>query len=106
MQGVSEWPNICSLCLSFVVFLLYAGAENYLGTWAVNFVDTSILRYNVLTPIQLTGISSLVGILCQVYQCLSTMDKLSAVVMLLWSLLFVIHNFEILLHFHPKVYYF
>lgn len=104
MQNISSWPNMCSLCLSFIVFLLSLGAESYfIGDWPIKFVDLSIFHNSGLTIIHSIAIVSLCGTICQVYQCLSTMNKLSSVVMLLWAFLFAINNFEILINFKPKV---
>lgn len=106
VYNISDWPNICSLCLSFIVFLLSSKTENYLDkNWTTKFIDALFFNDNrtSITISQLIGAVSLGGVLCQVYQCLNTMDKLSAVVMLFWSLLFATNNFEILIHYKPKV---
>lgn len=102
IQDASNWLNLFSICLSVIICLLSVGAEDYLNSWAAKFVYTPIF-HNSLTVARSIAITSLIGILCQVYQCLNTMDKLSAITMLLWSSVFVINNFEILNHFQPKV---
>lgn len=106
MQHVSSWPNICSLCLSVIVFLLSLGAEDYLRDWPTKFIDITIFHNPGITIIRSISTASLCGAICQIYQCLSTMDKLSSVVMLLWASLFAINNFEILTNFKPKVHNF
>lgn len=106
LQGIqdgSNWPNICSICLSLIIFILSASVENHFNDWAAKFVYTPIF-HNSLIVTRSIGIASLVGILCQVYQCLNTMDKLSAITLLLWASVFVINNFEILNHLQPKVF--
>lgn len=103
MQNNCVWPDVCSLCLSFIVSLLSFGAEKYLSDWAANLIDTSISISSVVTTTRSVGFISLSGIICQTYQCLTTMNKLNAVIMLLWSSLFTINNFEIFLNFKPKV---
>lgn len=89
--------------LSTIVLLLSSSAKNYLNNWSTKFIDTSTFDNSVVTVSYSIGMASLGGILCQVYHCLITMDKLSAIVMLLWSLLFVINNFQIFINFKPKV---
>lgn len=106
MQDVSSWPNICSLCLSVIVFLLSLDAENYLRDWPAKFIDISIFHNSGITIIHLIATASLSGTICQIYQCLRAMDKLSSVVMLLWASLFAINNFEILTNFKSKVHSF
>lgn len=104
LQGIqdgSNWPNLCSICLSMIICVLCV--ENHINDWTAKFVYTPIF-HNSLTVTRSIGIASLVGILCQVYQCLNAMDKLSAITLLLWSSVFVINNFEILNHFQPKVF--
>lgn len=103
MQNVGEWPDICSLCLSLIVFLLSLSTEKYFSDWIAKFIDTSVAASSVISVTRSVGLISLNGIICQTYQCLSTMNKLNAVVMLLWSSLFTINNFEILLNYKPKV---
>lgn len=95
----SDWPNILSLCLSVVVGVLSAIVENYFGKWT----SINASNYDSIVLSRSIGMASLGGILCQVYQCLSTMDKLSAVLMLLWSSLFSINNFEIVKNFESRV---
>lgn len=106
LQGIhdgSNWPNMCSICLSVIICVLSADVENHLNDWAAQFVYMPIF-HNSLTVTRCIGIASLVGILCQVYQCLNAMDKLSTITLLLWSSVFVINNFDILNHFQPKVF--
>lgn len=62
-----------------------------------------VFHNNGVTIIRSIAIVSLSGSICQIYQCLSTMDKFHSVVMLLWASLFAINNFEILSNFKPKV---
>jgi len=104
-QNVSSWYNICSLCLSSIVVLLSSGVENYFDDWAAAEFDkyTFIPHNSFMTIARFISIASLTGTICQVYQCLSTLDKLSAVIMLLWSLLFVVENIDILEHLKPKL---
>lgn len=92
MQDISQWPYMCSLWLSFIVFLLSSGAEQYFTDWAAKFVDKSILLNSFIKVTHFIGAASLCGILCQTYQCFY-LDKLSMVVMLLWTLLFSINNY-------------
>ncbi|XP_025423896.1 uncharacterized protein LOC112693165 isoform X2 [Sipha flava] len=103
IRDVSDWPNVCSLFLSTIVLLLSSSAKNYLSDWTANFIDTSIFDNSVVIVSYSIGMASLGGILCQVYHCLTTMDKLSGIIMLLWSILFVINNFEIFINFKPKL---
>lgn len=104
VQNVSSWPNICSLCLSLIIVMLSCGAENYFNDWANKFVERTWIPDNsIVTIARSISIVSLTGTMCQVYQCLSTLDKLSAVIMLLWSLLFVIDYITIFEHFRPKL---
>lgn len=100
-ENINNWPNICSLCLSIIVFLL--SAENYLHCWAAKFVDTSVFHSSALISSQSVGITSLFGASCQAYQCLNSLNKLNALVMFLWTLLLVINNFEALDKLHLKV---
>lgn len=91
------------MCLSFIVFLLSLEAENYLGDWTIKFIDTLIVYDTSITITRSIGAISLGSLLCQVYQCLNTMDKLNAIAVLFWSLLFTINNFENFNHLKPKV---
>jgi len=93
-ENINNWPNICSLCLSVIVFIL--STENYLLRWAAKFVDTSVFHNSGLISSLSVGITSLFGTSCQAYQCLNSMNKLNALVMFLWALLLVINNFETL----------
>lgn len=103
MQNVKVWPNFCSLCLSFIVFLLSSCPENYFSDWLSRFEDMLVVRHNVITLTRSIGMASLCAILCQVYQYSSTVDILSIVLLVLWSSLFTVNNFEILIPFQPKV---
>jgi len=103
VQDVGVWPNICSLSLSFIIFVLSSGVENYLGDWAAQHLDSLISRNSAVTLTRTIGMISLGGTSCQVYHCLSSLDKLSAITMFLWSLLCVINNFEHFEHLKPKV---
>lgn len=106
MQDVGVWPDICSLSLSFIVFVLSFGVENYLGDWAAQHLDLLIPRNSALTLTRSIGMISLGGTSCQVYRCLNTLDKLNAITMFLWSLLCIINNFEYFEHLKPKVIYY
>lgn len=103
MQNVKVWPNFCSLCLSFIVFLLSSCPENYFNDWISRFENTLVVRHNFITITRSIGMASLCGILCQVYQYSRKVDILSIVVLVLWSLLFTVNNFEILIPFQPRV---
>ncbi|KAL4119259.1 hypothetical protein QTP88_012092 [Uroleucon formosanum] len=103
MQDVGVWPDICSLSLSFIVFVLSFGVENYLGDWAAQHLDLLIPRNSALTLTRSIGMISLGGTSCQVYRCLNTLDKLNAITMFLWSLLCIINNFEYFEHLKPKL---
>jgi len=105
MQDVGVWSNLCSISLSFIVFVLSSGVENYLGDWAARHLDPLIFQNSAVTLTRSIGMISLGGTSCQVYHCLSTLDKLSAITMLLWSSLCVINNFEHFEHLKPKVTY-
>lgn len=103
-QHVSSWPNVFSLCLSLIVVLLSLAAENYFADWVAKLDKyASIPHNNIVTITRSISTFSLIGIICQAYQCLSTLDKLNATIMLLWSSLFVIVSTEIVAHFKPKV---
>ncbi|XP_015379438.1 PREDICTED: uncharacterized protein LOC107173418 isoform X2 [Diuraphis noxia] len=103
MQDVGVWPNFCSISLSFIVFIFSSGVENYLDNWVAQHLDPLIFQNSAVTLTRSIGIISLGGTLCQVYHCLSTLDKLSAITMLLWSLLCVINNFEHFEHLKLKL---
>ena len=103
MQDVGVWPNICSLSLSCIVFVLSSGFENYLDDWAAKNLDPLISQNSAITLTRSIGMVSLAGTLCQIYHCLNTLDKLSTITMFLWSSLCAINNFEHFVHLKPKV---
>ncbi|VVC44446.1 Hypothetical protein CINCED_3A007914 [Cinara cedri] len=103
MQNVLAWPNICSLCLSFIIFLLSSCPENNLIDWIDRFEDTLVVPHNIITITRLIGMACLCGILCQVYQYSIAVDILSIMVLILWSLLFTVNNFEILKRFQIEL---
>jgi len=105
MHYVGVWPDICSLSLSFIVFVLSSGVENYLGDWTAQHLDSLISQNSAVTLTRSIGMISLGGTSCQVYHCLSTLNKFSSITMFLWSLLCVINNFEHFEHLKPKVIY-
>lgn len=99
MQNFKQWPHLCSLWLSFIVFLLSSGAEPYIREWAATFVDISILSNSFIKITHFVGAASLYGIISQAY-CFYYMDKLSIIAMLPWTLLFNINNYG--LWFYPN----
>ncbi|XP_026817909.1 uncharacterized protein LOC113556892 isoform X1 [Rhopalosiphum maidis] len=103
MQDADVWLNICSLCLSIIVFVLSSGVEKYLGDWPIQDLNLLISKNSPLTLTRSIGMISLVGTFCQVYHCLTTFDKLSAITMFLWSSLCAINNFDIFVHLKPKL---
>ncbi|XP_025193198.1 uncharacterized protein LOC112593119 isoform X2 [Melanaphis sacchari] len=102
IQNADVWPNICSLFLSFIVFVLSSGVENYLDDWPIQYLN-SLTSKNPITLTLLIGMISLGGILCQAYHSLSTFDKLSAITMFLWSSLCAFNNFENVAFLKPKL---
>lgn len=103
IQDIGVWPDICSLFLSFIVFVLSSGVENYMGDWPIQNLNLLISKNSPISLTHSIGMVSLAGTFCQVYHCLSTLDKLSAITMFLWSSLCAINNFEKFVHLKPKL---
>ncbi|XP_027836184.1 uncharacterized protein LOC114118947 isoform X2 [Aphis gossypii] len=103
IQDTGVWPNICSLFLSFIIFVLSSGVENYMGDWPIQNLNLLISKNSPISLTHSIGMVSLAGTFCQVYHCLSTLDKLSAITMFLWSSLCAINNFEKFVHLKPKL---
>jgi len=74
-----------------------------MGDWPIQNLNLLISKNSPISLTHSIGMVSLAGTFCQVYHCLSTLDKLSAITMFLWSLLCAINNFEKFVHLKPKV---